>query len=65
MNTLFKNRSKAALGAHRLAQLQGTSARAFASSPQPNPFDKVKTKLGNNAFYKLPALGDQRLSKFF
>lgn len=63
MNMLFKNRSKAALGAQRLTQLQASSARAFATSPQPNPFEKVKTKLGNSEFYKLPTLGDQRLSQ--
>jgi aconitate hydratase len=59
---LFKNRGKTALQAQRVAQLQATSTRAFASSPQPNPFEKVKTTLGGSAFYKLPALGDQRLS---
>ena len=60
MNVLFKKR--AAMGAQRVAQLQATT-RTFASSPQPNPFDKVKTQLGGSSFYKLPALGDQRLSK--
>lgn len=38
-----------------------TMLRAFASSPQQNPFDKVKTQLGGSQFYNLPALGDQRL----
>lgn len=37
--------------------------RAFASSPQKNPFDKVKTTLGGSSFYKLPSLGDRRLGK--
>ena len=35
--------------------------RAFASGPQKNPFDKVKTSLGGSQFYNLPALGDKRL----
>ena len=37
--------------------------RNFSSGPKPNPFDKVKTSLGSHHFYKLPALGDARLSK--
>lgn len=37
------------------------SARAF--SAKANPFDKVKTQLGGKSFYKLPAIGDQRLSQ--
>ena len=60
MNVLFKSRG--AVGAHRVAQMKSTSMRAFASSPQPNPFDKVKTQHGSSAFYKLPAIGDQRLN---
>ena len=40
-----------------------TAMRAFASGPQKNPFDKVKTSMGNSQFYKLPSLGDNRLSK--
>lgn len=36
-------------------------ARAFSAGPKANPFDKVKTSLGGSAFYKLPALGDNRL----
>jgi aconitate hydratase len=36
-------------------------ARAFASGPQSNPFDKVKTNLNEHAFYSLPALNDSRL----
>jgi len=39
------------------------AVRAFSSGPKPNPFDKVKTSLGGYSFYKLPALGDARLSK--
>jgi aconitate hydratase len=47
----------------RKNQLSVTSAaRAFASGPQANQFDKVKTQLGSHHFYKLPALGDSRLS---
>ena len=38
-------------------------ARAFASGPQSNPFDKVKTNLNEHAFYSLPALNDSRLGK--
>jgi len=40
-----------------------TATRAFASTPQKNPFDKVKQGLGNAHFYNLPALGDNRLGK--
>ena len=61
MNKLFRTRG--ALGTHKVSQLQAAS-RAFASSPQKNPFEKIKTQHGSSAFYKLPALGDQRLSKF-
>ena len=44
------------------------STRAFASSPQPNPFDKsIKTHLDHagdrHNFYKLPALADSRICK--
>lgn len=44
------------------------SQRAFASSPQPNPFDKgVKQAINHNGkahhFYKLPALGDDRIKQ--
>ena len=39
------------------------NARAFAAGPKKNPFDGVKTSMGNSAFYKLPALGDNRLGK--
>jgi hypothetical protein len=31
------------------------------SGPQPNPFDRLKSKIGDKTFYKLPLLGDQRL----
>ena len=46
-----------------------TAARAFASSPQPNPFDRsVKTSLDHagqkHSFYKLPALADSRIRKW-
>jgi len=37
--------------------------RSFASSPQKNPFDGVKTAHGKNHFYKLPSLGDKRLEQ--
>ncbi len=42
--------------------------RAFASSAQPNPFDRsVKTSIEHagqkHNFYKLPALGDSRVEK--
>ena len=39
------------------------AARAFASGPQANQFDKVKTTLGSHQFYKLPLLGDSRLGR--
>lgn len=46
----------------------GLACRSFASSPQPNPFDKsIKTSLEHGGkkhnFYKLPALADKRLGK--
>lgn len=59
MKSLLKNNSQ--LRTQRVAMLQAAS-RCFSSGPQPNPFDKVKTQAGKNAFYKLPALGDQRLN---
>jgi hypothetical protein len=31
------------------------------SGPLPNPFEKLKQKLGENYFYKLPLLNDPRL----
>ena len=44
------------------------ASRAFASSPQPNPFDtSIKTSLehggSSHNYYKLPALGDSRTCK--
>ena len=47
-----------------------SSVRAFASTPQPNPFDKsVKTSLDHagkkHHFYKLPALQDSRIGKSY
>ena len=45
-------------------KLSFNTLRAFSTGPKPNPFDKVKTTLGSSAFYKLPALGDQRLGKY-
>lgn len=45
----------------------GLATRAFASSPQPNPFDKsIKTSLEHGGskhnFYKIPALADPRIA---
>ena len=45
------------------------ATRAFAASPQPNPFDKsIKTSLKHgdmkHNFYKLPALADSRICTF-
>jgi len=53
------------MSAHKRTVSMAT--RAFATSPQPNPFDKsVKTSLQHDGdahnFYKLPALGDSRVS---
>ena len=47
----------------------GLASRAFASSPQPNPFDKnIKTSLehggSSHNYYKLPALADSRICKW-
>ena len=41
---------------------------AFASSPQPNPFDKsdrqtIRHNGQDHHFYKLPALGDDRIKQ--
>jgi hypothetical protein len=63
MQRLF-NQNKVAQQAQK--RTIGLAARAFASSPQPNPFDKsIKTSLehGGNKhhFYKLPALADKRI----
>jgi len=56
--------SKVAANNLRKNQLSfNTTIRAFASSPQKNPFDKVKKSLGKNQYFNLPALGDQRLGK--
>jgi len=54
------------MSAHKRTVSMAT--RAFATSPQPNPFDKsVKTSLQHDGdahnFYKLPALGDSRVCK--
>ena len=38
-------------------------AQFSSSGPKPNPFEGVRTSLGANSFYKLPALGDARLGK--
>lgn len=46
------------------SRLAPSSARAFSAGPKANPFDRVKTSLGNSQFFKLPALGDQRLCKW-
>jgi hypothetical protein len=48
---------------HNLKNIN-TVLRTFASGPQKNPFDKVKTGLGGSQFYNLPALGDARLGKY-
>lgn len=61
MKNLFKANN--AIKNHRASMLSMSSARCFASGPQPNPFDKVKTQHGKSAFYKLPAIGDKRLGK--
>ena len=42
---------------------QTVGARAFSAGPKANPFDSVKTSLGQSQFYKLPSLNDQRLGK--
>ena len=52
----------------RTLGLASTGSRAFASSPQPNPFDKnIKTSLehggSSHNYYKLPALADSRICK--
>lgn len=50
------------------ASTRSIASRAFASSSQPNPFDKhVKSSIEHagkkHNFYKLPALGDSRIEK--
>ena len=61
------NTGKTLQQAHKRTVSQAT--RAFASSPQPNPFDKsIKTSLEHGGskhnFYKLPALADPRIGKY-
>ena len=65
MQKIFANGKS--LQAHQ-RKLSQQAVRAFASSPQANPFDRsVKTTLTHNgashSFYKLPALGDSRVGK--
>ena len=53
---------------HTHKRTVGVATKAFASSPQPNPFDKsIKTTLEHGGskhnFYKLPALADPRIRK--
>ena len=58
-------RSKVAANNLNKNQLSLTSMlRAFASSPQPNPYNSLRTNLGGSQFYKLPALNDSRYGKF-
>jgi len=63
MQRLFT--SQAAANSVKKNQLSFThnACRAFSAGPKPNPFDTVKTSLGSKAFYKLPALNDDRLGK--
>ena len=49
-------------------RFSGSTRRTFASSAQPNPFDRsVKTSLEHGGkkhnFYKLPALADSRIER--
>ena len=65
MQRVFAIRNQ--LSAHKRTVSQAT--RAFAASPQPNPFDKsVKTSLehggASHNYYNLPALGDSRVCKY-
>ena len=62
MNNLL--RSNKAINTQRISMLQAAQ-RCFASAPQKNPFDGVKTAYGKNHFYKLPLLADKRLGKSF
>lgn len=64
MQRLFT--SQAAANSVKKNQLSFTyeACRAFSAGPKPNPFDSVKTNLGNKAFYKLPSLNDDRLGKY-
>lgn len=41
-----------------------TSVRAFASSPQKNPFDKTRKSIGSSQYFSLPTLKDARYSKY-
>ena len=63
MQRLFT--SQAAANSVKKNQLSFTvnACRAFSAGPKPNPFDAVKTSLGDRAFYKLPSLNDDRLGK--
>ena len=56
--------SKAAANTSRKNQLSFIASRAFSAGPKPNPFNGLKTQLGSSAFYKLPAMGDDRLCKY-
>ncbi len=65
MQKLFSNGKQLSQAHKRTVSL---ATKAFASSPQPNPFDKsVKTSLEHGGsqhnYYKLPALGDSRICK--
>jgi aconitate hydratase len=61
MQRLFT--SQAAANSVKKNQLSFTyeACRAFSAGPKPNPFEAVKTNLGNRQFYKLPSLNDDRL----
>jgi len=61
MQRLFT--SQAAANSVKKNQLSFTVNACRAFSAKPNPFDAVKTSLGSKAFYKLPALNDDRLGK--
>ena len=61
MNSLLKANKRVV--SQRAAFLQ-TASKSFASSPQKNPFEGVRTQMGSSSFYKLPALGDKRLGKY-
>ena len=67
MQKILSNGKSVASPTHQ--RTVGLAMRAFASSPQPNPFDKsIKTSLehagAKHNFYKLPALADSRICKF-
>ena len=68
MQKILSNGVSVSSLSHR--RIMGQSLRAFASSPQPNPFDKsIKTSLehagSKHNFYKLPALADSRICKWY